>query len=152
MLPPPTPIRRSTQTLGIASASGSRQRKFTPAPFSLNHPSLSGVTEPPHQGASAVTTFPMTPLPPGTPRRPPSHMEHQTQSGIPRPSAQFTRQNMLPQQRMGFRTGTTMGSTTGPTQGLSSVGQAAPRVAGLNRLPKPNGGGSVGGLGFGHES
>ena len=147
MPPPPTPNHRPSQTLGIVSSSDSRQGQLAPGPLRLNRSSLSGASEPRHQGTPTVSTRMMsTSLPPGTPRRPPSHMEHQTQSRIPRPSAQIMRQGPLAQRRMGFRIGTTMWNTNDATSGPSSTGQNASRIAGLNGLLKPSGR-SMSGLG-----
>ena len=140
MLPPPTPIHRPPQSLGIVSSSDSRQGKLAPGPLRLNRSSLSGAIEPHHQGIPTASTHLMsTSLPPGTPRRPCSHMENQAQSRIPRPSAQIMRQGPLAQQRTGFRIGTTMWNTNDATSGSSSNGQNASRVAGLNGLLKPSG-------------
>ena len=147
MPPPPTPNRRPPQTPGIVSSSDSRQGKLAPRPLRLHGSSLSGTIEPRNQGTPMASTRLMsTSLPPGTPRRPPIHMEHQTQSRIPQPSAQIMRQGPLAQQRMGFRIGTTMWNTNNARSGPSSTIQNASRVAGLNGLLKPSGR-SMSGLG-----
>ena len=148
MPPPPTPIPRPPQTLGTVSASESRQRKFVSTPLPLNRPSLSSATEPTLQRGPAISTFPMSP---GMHRRPPNLMEHQAQSRIPRPSTQLIRQSALPQQRMSFRTGTSMGNTSGTTQGLTSTGHVAPQVVGLNGLLEPSRGRSIGRSGFNYK-
>ena len=137
--PPPTPIRRPPQTLGIVSALDSRQGKVASVPLPFNRSSMFSAIEPRHQGTPAVSTKPMSScFPPGAPRRPPIRMEHQTQSRVPRPSAQIMRQSPLPQNGTGWRTGTAMGNTNGTTQGRNSTGRTAPRVAGLNALLKPS--------------
>ena len=147
MPPPPTPNHRPPQTLGIASASGSRQGKLAPLPLPVNRSSLFSAIEPRHQGTPAISTRTMsTRFPPGIHNRPPIHTEHQMQSRIPRPSAQIMQQSPVPQKRMGLRTGTAIGSTNGTTQGLSPTGQTGSRVAGLNALLKPSGR-SMSGLG-----
>lgn len=151
MPPPPTPIHRPPQTLGIVSSSGSRQGKFAPLPLPVNRSSLFSAIEQPHQGTPAVSTRTMpTRFPPGIHNRTPLHMEHQMQSRIPRPSAQIMRQSPMPQTRMGLRTGTAVGNTNGTTQGLGSTGQTGSRVAGLNALLKPSGR-SMSGLGSAHK-
>lgn len=136
MPPPATPIHRPPQTLGILSAS---DRKLAPGPLHLNRSSLSNAIEQRHQRTPSASAHLMsTPLPPGTARRPPSHMGCQTQSRIPRPLPQIMRQSPPAQQRMGFRTGTTMWNTSDATNEPSSAGRTASRAAGLNGLLKPS--------------
>ena len=140
MPPPPTPIHRPPQTLGILSASDPRQGKLAPGPLHLNRSSVSNAIEPRHQRTPSASEHPMsTPLPPGAPRRPPSHVGYQAQSRIPRPLPHIMRQSPPVQQRMGFRTGTTMWNTSEATNEPNSTGRTASRAAGLNGLLKPNG-------------
>jgi hypothetical protein len=133
MPPPLTSIGRPPQD--IVSAPDSCRHKFSSTSLPLNRSSISGpgVLERPHQQASAVSRFPVPiPLPPGTPRRRPSHMEHQTQNWAPRPPAQFMRPSTRPMPRMGFRTGSMTGNTNYTIQDLNSTGRGAPGVAELD--------------------
>lgn len=143
MPPPPTPIHRPPQALGIASALDYNQRRFGPVLLPSNSLSPSNATRPTHQAVSPFATS----LTPGTSRQTTSLISHRTQSRLPRLSAQLTRQSTLPQQRMGtgFRTGTAIGDTSGTAHRPPSTNHISPRFPGLNELHKPSRGLSMSG-------
>ena len=129
-----------TGTLGDVSSSDSRQGKLASGPLRLNCSSLSGTIKPRHHGTPTASTHMMSiSLPPETPGTPFSHMEYQTQSRFPWPSARIVQQSPLARQRMGFRIGTTMWNENNTIYRPRSTGQNASRAGGLNRLLKPSG-------------
>ena len=129
-----------TGTLGDVSSSDSCQVKLASGPLCLNCLSLSSTIKPRHHRTPMASTHLMSiSLPPETPETPSSHMEYQTQSRIPWPSARIVQQSPLARQRMGFRIGTMMWNENNTIYRPRLTGQNASRAGGLNRLLKPSG-------------